>query len=171
MEIDANYTISTFDNYFPYLNAVYEVIGKHAEKRIVDSDEVNQILLILNMNYLRYVNNTNRFFRIFFDNLPKYNDFLPFWDKQEKAMLKKIINDPLIDSGLFSHNTTSFDMLMEDIKKALKKIDPNIVKLMLTDELVDQAYNIVSSRASLISLKGYKVIHNELDYIQDDGNI
>ena len=171
MEIEANYTISSFDGYFPYMNIVDEVISDYVVRNLTELGEINHIYLLMNLNYIRYVNTTNRFFKIFFENLPTYNDYLPFWDKQEKAILKKIINDPLIDSSLFAHNKTSFDMIIEDIKKKVKKIDPNIIRLMLTDEKIEEAYNIISSRTFLITLKGHKVIHNLLDLIDVNGKI
>jgi hypothetical protein len=167
MEIGANYTISSFDNYFPYMEQVTEVVLDYAERNMTEMGEVNTLYLMLNINYLRYVNNTNRFFRIYFENLPKYNDYLPFWDKQEKAFLKKIINDPIIDTGLFSHNETVLDMMLEDIKKKLKKIDPEIVRMVLTDDRIDEAFNIVKSRGFLITMKGYMVIHGLQEYLEE----
>jgi hypothetical protein len=169
MEIDANYTISSFDSSFPHIALVDEVVFDYIDRNLTEMGEINTLYLAININYIRYVNNTNRFFRIYFENLPKYMDYLPFWDKQEKAFLKKIINDPIIDTGLFAHNETILDRMFEDIKKKIKKIDPEMVRLILTDEKIDEAINIVKSRSFLITMKGYKVIHGMQDSVAHSG--
>jgi hypothetical protein len=171
MEITANHTISTFDTYFPYINIVYDTIEDFVARNQTEMGEVNTMLLMINLNYLRYVNTTNRFFRIYFEQVPKYMDYLPFWDKQEKAFLKKIINDPIIDTGLFSHNETTLDYMLEDIKKKIKKVDPDMARMVLSDERLDEAFNIIKSRAFLITLKGYKIIHKMTDLVEHNGMV
>lgn len=169
MEISANYTISSYDKMFPHFDIVDSVIERYANRTFIT--EVNLMYMLLNLNYVRYVNQTNRYFRIYFENLPKYKDYLPFWNLQEKQMLKKIINDPTIGETLFSHNTTVFDMMLEDIKRELKKVDRNIVGLMLTDSKVEEAINVINSRCFILSLKGWKVLHNKIDEVDEEGII
>lgn len=168
MEVPANYTISSFDIVFPYKEIVIKVLQKHIN--YTDLTQINLMFMILNLNYMRYVNNTNRFFKFYFDNLPKYKNYLPFWEDQEKLTLRKITGDPLIESELLLHNMTRFDMMVEDIRKELQKVDPGVSLLMFTDAKIDDAMNIVFSRAFRFTLKGYKIIHNATD-VSENGNI
>lgn len=161
MEIPANYTISSFDFIFPYKDIVIKTLEKHIN--YTDLTEINLMFIILNLNYMRYVNNTNRFFKFYFDNLPKYKNYLPFWEDQEKLTLKKITGDPLIESELLLHNMTRFDMMVEDIRKDLQKVDAGVALQMFTDAKIDDAMNIIFSRAFRFTLKGYKIIHNLTD--------
>lgn len=167
MEVPANYTISSFDVVFPYKEIVIKVLQKHINH--TDLTEINLMFMILNLNYMRYVNNTNRFFKFYFDNLPKYKNYLPFWEDQEKLTLRKITGDPLIESELLLHNMTRFDMMVEDVRKELQKVDPGVSLLMFTDSKIDDAMNIVFSRAFRFTLKGWKIIHNATD-VQEHGN-
>lgn len=82
MEIPANYTISCFDNYFPHMDLVDKVINEYVNETSIDT--LNKVKLIMNFNYLRYVDRSNRFFRIYFDNLPNYMEYFPFWPEEEK---------------------------------------------------------------------------------------
>jgi len=161
MEIPANYTISCFDEIFPYKDIVIKVLQKHIN--YTDLTEINLMFMILNLNYMRYVNNTNRFFKFYFENLPKYKNYLPFWEDQEKVTLRKITGDPLIESELLLHNMTRFDMMVEDVRKELQKVDPGVSLQMFTDAKIDDAINIVFSRAFRFTLKGWKIIHNLTD--------
>jgi hypothetical protein len=165
MEITANYTISSYDNIFPHFDQLESVLKKHENNTHII--EVNTLRILLNLNYMRYMTQPNRFFRIWFDNLPKHKDYLPFWNRQEKDILKKLINDPLIESDLFLHNETYFDYLLEDCKKVLRKFDPNLEKLMLTDSRVDEAINIINSRTHAFTLKGWKIIHNKISEVEE----
>ena len=167
MEIPANFTISTFDPFFPYKDIVFNVLQKYINQ--ADLTEINLMFMILNLNYMRYVNNTNRFFKFYFDNLPKYKNYLPFWEDQEKLTLRKITGDPLIESELLLHNMTRFDMMVEDVRKELQKVDPGVSMLMFTDNKIDDAMNIVFSRAFRFTLKGWKIIHNATD-VGENGN-
>lgn len=167
MEIPANYTISSFDRLYPLPELVDEVLEKHENTTSLMDIRLAQI--ILNINYLRYMNTTNRFFKIYFENLPKYRDYVPFWSIQEREILKKILNDPMIDGSLFSHNTTNLDILIEDIKKIYKKHDPNINMHMLTDNRVDEALNIANSRCFTVSYKGWKLINNKVEDLEESG--
>lgn len=166
MEVPANYTISSFDIVFPYKDIVIKVLQKHIN--YTDLTEINLMFMILNLNYMRYVNNTNRFFKFYFDNLPKYKNYLPFWEDQEKLTLRKITGDPLIESELLLHNMTRFDMMVEDVRKELQKVDPGVSLLMFTDAKIDDAMNIVFSRAFRFTLKGWKIIHNSTE-VQEHG--
>ena len=168
MEIPANYTISSYDNIFPYRDIMFKVLNKHLNH--TDLTEINLMFIILNFNYMRYVNNTNRFFRFYFDNLPKYKNYLPFWEDQEKVTLRKITGDPLIESELLLHNMTRFDMMVEDVRKELRKVDPGVALQMFTDSKIEDAINIVFSRAFRFTLKGWKIIHNLTD-VQQSGKI
>lgn len=168
MEVPANYTISSFDIIFPYKEIVIKVLQKHIN--YTDLTEINLMFMILNLNYMRYVNNTNRFFKFYFENLPKYKNYLPFWEDQEKLTLRKITGDPLIESELLLHNMTRFDMMVEDVRKELQKVDPGVSVLMFTDSKIDDAMNIVFSRAFRFTLKGWKIIHNSTD-VQEHGKI
>ncbi len=165
MEIPANYTISCYDNIFPYREVVIKVLQKHITKN--DLTEINLMLIILNLNYMRYMNNTNRFFKYYFDNLPKYQNYLPFWENQEKLTLRKITGDPLIEGEILLHNMTNFDLMIEDVRKELYNIDPSISYQMFTDSKIDNAINIVFSRSFRFTLKGWKVVHNKTDVSED----
>ena len=166
MEIPANYTISCFDSIFPYKDIIIKVLEKHIRNN--DITEINLMFLILNLNYMRYVNNTNRFFKYYFDNLPKYKNYLPFWEDQEKLTLRKITGDPLIESELLLHNMTNFDMMVEDVRKEWQRVVPGVSMLMFTNAKIDDAMNIVFSRAFRFTLKGWKIIHNLTD-VQQNG--
>jgi len=161
MEVPSNYTISSFDMIFPYKDIVIKVLNKHLN--YTDITEVNLMFMILNLNYMRYVNTTHRFFKFYFENLPKYRNYLPFWEDQEKITLKKIIGDPLIESELLLHNMTRFDMMVEDVRRELNKVDRGVAVQMFTDSKIEDALNIVFSRAFRFTLKGWKVIHNSTD--------
>lgn len=169
MEIPSNYTISSFDMIFPYHEVVIKVLKGHVQ--YTDPTEINLMFIILNLNYMRYVNNTNRFFKFYFNNLPRYQNYLPFWEDQEKLTIKKISGDPLINEELLLHNMTRFDMMIEDVRRELKKVDNSVVLQMFTDAKIEDAMNIVFSRAFRFTLKGWKVIHNLTNSIQEDGKI
>lgn len=167
MEIPANYTISSYDMIFPYKDVVLKVLKGHVQYN--DVSEINLMLLILNLNYMRYVNNTNRYFKFYFNNLPRYQNYLPFWEDQEKYTIKKISGDPLIYDELLLHNMTNFDMMIEDVRRELKKRDNSVVLQMFTDSKIEDALNIIFSRAFRFTLKGWKVIHNLTNTIDENG--
>jgi hypothetical protein len=167
LEIPANFTISSFDMIFPYKEVVVKVLQNHAQYN--DLTEINLMLLILNFNYMRYVNNTNRFFKFYFNNLPRYQNYLPFWEDQEKLAIKKISGDPLIYDELLLHNMTNFDMMIEDVRRELKRVDNSVVLQMFTDSKIEDAINIIFSRAFRFTLKGWKVIHNLTEQVSEDG--
>ena len=168
MEINGNFTLSTYDSYFPHIDKILDVLREHLKNQLTTASDINLIRMILNLNWKRYVDKSNRFFRIYFDNLPKYKDSLLFWDEQEKKALKKLINDPLIEKDLLLANNTSRDFLIEDIRKVLKKINPDLPHLLLEDWKVEEAMDIIYSRSFPISLKGWKIIHNLTNEIEDD---
>jgi hypothetical protein len=162
MEISGNYTISSFDNHFPYLSNITDVLWDHVENNRTSAEDVHLILMILNINWIRYKDTSNRFFRIYFDNLPKYRDSLLYWDEQEKMALKKMINDPIIEKDLLYLNNTNRDFLIEDIKRVLRKIDMSLPMTVLADYKIDEAMDIILSRSFRVSLKGWKIIHNKI---------
>jgi hypothetical protein len=164
MEIPANYTISCFDNYFPYMEMVNKIAEQYKEEASID--EINFMKLILNFNYLRLVDRTNRFFRIFFDNLPNYMEYFPFWPDEEKNIIKKLMADPTLASDLFLHNNTVLDYMLEDVKRLVRRADPNIAALVFNDNKVNEAINLIYSRGYIFSLKGWKVIHSKQDEIE-----
>jgi hypothetical protein len=168
MEIEGNYTISSYDNFFPYLDNITDVLWEHLEANRTTVDDINLIRMILNLNWVRHKDPSNRFFRIFFNNLPKNRDSLLFWDDQEKMALKKMINDPIIEKDLLYLNNTMRDFLIEDIKKVLRKINLNLPMALLADWKVEEAMDVILSRSFRVSLKGWKVIHNKLNEIEED---
>lgn len=167
LEIPANSTISSFDMIFPYKDIVLKVLEQHAQYN--DVTEINLMLIILNLNYMRYVNNTNRFFKFYFNNLPRYQNYLPFWEDQEKLTIKKISGDPLVNDELLLHNMTNFDMMIEDVRRELKRVDNSVVLQMFTDAKIEDAMNIIFSRAFRFTLKGWKVIHNLTNSVSEQG--
>jgi hypothetical protein len=124
----------------------------------------------LNLNYKRYVNNKNRFFNIYFDTLPKHYDYVPFWPEQERVIFRKLTMDPTLKDELLKHNTSNIDPMLEEVRRFYKKHDPNIADALLLDTRVDDAFNIVNSRALVFSLKGWKLINNRKD-IDENGNL
>jgi hypothetical protein len=168
MEVEGNYTISSYDTHFPYISNITEVLWDHVENNRTSADDVHLILMILNINWIRYKDNSNRFFRIYFDNLPKFRDSLLYWDEQEKLALKKMINDPIIDKDLLYLNNTNRDFLIEDIKRVLRKIDMSLPMAVLADYKIDEAMDIILSRSFRVSLKGWKIIHNKVKEIEED---
>lgn len=166
MEVPANYTISSFDRFFPYMDIADKVAKQYENDTSID--EINFFKLILNFNYLRYVDRSNRFFRIYFDNLPNYMEYFPFWAEDEKNLLKKFMADPTMSSDLLLHNNTVLDYMIEDVKRLIKRSDPNLASLILTDTKVNEAINLINSRSYLFTLKGWKAIHNKLEEIEPE---
>jgi len=169
MEIPANYTISSFDIIFPYKEIVMKVLRGHNQYN--DVSEINLMLLILNLNYMRYVSNDNRYFKFYFNNLPRYQNYLPFWEDQEKLAIKKLSGDPLVYDELLLHNMTNFDMMIEDVRRELKREDNSIVLQMFTDSKIEDAMNIIFSRAFRYTMKGWKVLHNMTDSLEEYGKL
>lgn len=166
MEIPANYTISCFDNFFPHMDLVEKVINEYVNETSIDT--LNKVKLIMNFNYLRYVDRSNRFFRIYFDNLPNYMEYFPFWPEEEKAILKKLMADPTMSADLLSHNDTNLDFIIEDVIRLVRRKDPHLVATMLTDMKINEAINLIHSRGYVFSLKGWKVINNKLKEIEPE---
>lgn len=166
MEIPANYTISCFDNYFPYMDLADKVIKQYENETTIDN--MNFFRLLLNFNYLRYIKKDNRFLRIYFDNLPNYMEYFPFWPEEEKNVIKKLMADPTMGSDLLLHNDTNLDFMLEDLKRLLKRKDPSLVANMLTDQKINEAVNLINSRGYVFSLKGWKVINNLLEQIEPE---
>ncbi len=169
MEIEANYTLSSFDeNEFPYHNELNEFFINSLEANKTNIVEVNELKFMINLNYLRYYKtDVDRFWKIYFENLPKHKDFLPFWDNQDKEILRKLINDPGVEQDLFYINRTSLLYLTEDVKKVLKKIDPNMPQLLLSDNKFIESFNILSSRTLPITAKGWKILHKKTSQIEE----
>lgn len=166
MEIEANYTISSFDNFFPYMDLADKVIEEY--RSTSTSENLNFFRLILNFNYVRYMDRSNRFFKIYFENLPNYMEYFPFWPEEEKLVIKKLLSDPNMGGDLLMHNETDIDYMLEDLKRLVRKKDPNIVSHMLTDNKIMEAINLINSRAYIFTLKGWKVIHNKLNKIEPE---
>ena len=152
---------------FPYKDIVMKVLNGNIQYN--DITEINLMLLILNLNYMRYVNNTNRYFKFYFNNLPRYQNYLPFWEDQEKLAIKKISGDPLVNEELLLHNMTNFDMMIEDVRRELKRQDNSIVFQVISDSKIEDAMNIIFSRAFRFTLKGWKVVHNLTNDIEESG--
>ena len=166
MEIPANYTISCFDSYFPYMDLA-DKVGKQYENE-TSQYNINFFKLILNFNYLRYSDRNNRFFRIYFDNLPNYMEYFPFWPEEEKHIIKKLMADPTMGDDLLKHNDTMLDYMLEDLKRLVRRKDPNIIGSVLSDQKINEAINLINSRGYTFSLKGWKVIHNKNDEIEPE---
>lgn len=166
MEIPANYTISSFDRFFPYMDLA-DMVAKEYENQTSIAN-INKFKLILNFNYMRYVERSNRFFRIYFENLPNYMEYFPFWPEDEKKIVTKLMADPTMTADLMLHNDTNLDFMMEDLKRLVKRKDPAMVAQMLSDSKVNEAINLVSSRGYIFSLKGWKVIYNKLNEIEPE---
>jgi hypothetical protein len=165
MSIPANYTISCFDNYFPHMDLANKVAEQWKDEAGINT--INEFRLILNFNYLRYVDRSNRFFRIYFDNLPNYMEYFPFWAEEEKSIIKKLMADPTMGSDL-AHNDTNLDYMLEDFKRVLKRKDPNMVPMILSDKKIYEAINLINSRGYTFSYKGWKVINNKLNEIESE---
>jgi hypothetical protein len=168
MEIEGNYTISSYDSYFPYLENISDIMINHLQNNRTTYEEINLITMILNLNWVRYVDTSNRFFRIFFKNLPSTKESLIYWDENEKNILSNIIKDHNIKKDLLFINNTNRDFLLEDIKKQLKKIDPEVIQLILADHKIDEAIDVIYSRSFQISLKGWKIIHGKYSQVDED---
>lgn len=166
MEIPANYTISCFDRFFPYMDIADQVAKQWENETSIDN--INFFKLILNFNYLRYVDRSNRYFRIYFDNLPNYMEYFPFWNEEEKGIIKKLMADPTMGADLLLHNDTNLDYMLEDIKRIIKRKDPNMAASVLSDSRVNEAINLVNSRGYVFSLKGWKVIHSKQEEIEPE---
>lgn len=166
MEIPANYTISSFDRLFPHMDLADKVAEQY--KGETSQQNINFFKLILNFNYQRYVDRNNRFFRIYFDNLPNYMEYFPFWPEEEKSIIKKLMADPTMGTDLLLHNDTNLDYMLEDLKRLVKRQDPALVSTMLTDSKIEEAINLINSRGYLFSLKGWKVIYDKLDKIEPE---
>lgn len=166
MEIPANYTISSFDSFFPYMD-IADKVAKQFEND-TSIDQINIFKLILNFNYLRYVDRSNRFFRIYFDNLPNYMEYFPFWPEDEKHIVRKFMADPSMNSDLLLHNNTVLDYMFEDIKRVIRRKDPNLVASILSDKRIEEAINLVNSRSYLFSLKGWKAMNNLQEKIEPE---
>ena len=164
MEIPANYTISCFDRTFPYMDLADKVVEQY--KHETGPDNLNFFRLILNFNYMRYIGKNDRFFKIYFDNLPEYMEYFPFWPEEEKHIVKKLLHDPLMATDLLLHNETVIDYMLEDLKRLVRRKDSNIASYMLSDVKVQEAINIINSRGYIFTLKGWKVIHNKLNEIE-----
>lgn len=166
MEIPANYTISCYDNYFPYMEDAEKVVKEYENDTSIYNR--NFFKLILNFNYLRYVDKSNRFFRIYFDNLPNYMEYFPFWAEEEKGIVKKLMADPTMSADLFLHNDTNLDYMLEDLKRIIKRKDPSLVVQMLTDQKINEAINLINSRGYVFTYKGWKVINNMQEEIEPE---
>ena len=157
MEIPSNFTISSFDNTFPYMN----LFDKHFNTtfRMVSQTDRFIFRLLLNINYIRYINNTNRYFRIYFENLPETKDYLPFWG-EEKQIFTKLNMDVRQEHSMFSFNSTGYDLMLNTLKQELDRVNRTIVDIMFLDERVKNTINIINTRSFPITLKGWKVINN-----------
>lgn len=166
MEIPANYTISCFDNYFPYMDLADKVASQYKED--ANFEQINVFKLILNINYLRYIDRSNRFFRIYFDNLPNYMEYFPFWPEEEKYIIKKLMADPSMSTDLMLHNNTVLDYMIEDVKRMIKRKDKNLVETIFTDRKINEAINLINSRGYILTLKGWKAIHKKTEEIEPE---
>jgi len=169
METTPNQTISSFDNTFPYMD-IARNITKNYENQC--SEKVRQeFYLLLNINYQRYfgTTKTNRFFHFYFETLPNYFDYLPFWKQEEKDILAKFTFAQDLRESLFRHDHEWMDLFIELLSKELRKMDPSFIHLALNDGAIKQTTNLIKSRTSRISLKGWKVLHSKLDDIVESG--
>ena len=166
MEIPANYTISCFDNIFPHMDLVDKIAEQYKEDASID--EINFLRLILNFNYLRFVDRSNRFFRIYFDNLPNYMEYFPFWPDEEKQIVKKLMADPTMSAELLTHNNTVLDYMLEDVRRLVRRKDPNLAGIIFNDAKVNDAINLIQSRGYYFSLKGWKSMNNKLEEIEPE---
>ncbi len=168
MEVAGNYTISSFDNIFPYFNVTEEILQSYLTANAITNEMYHEVRLLLNINWIRYVDNDNRFFRIFFQNMPRYRESLHMWDSQEKLLLQKLTNDHLIHGSLLFQNITARDFMLEDIRKKVRKIRPELPMAMLSEQKLQDGISIVYSRSLPMTLKGHKLIKNESDISEND---
>lgn len=172
MEAYPNQTISSFDSVFPYQELVDNITIPLLLANVTDFQLVAELRLLLNLNYLRYfqIENRSRFFKFFFETLPDYYDYLPYWKEEEKAMIAKFTFHQDLRDTLFKHESGDMlDILIELIVKKLKNIDPSFIQLALNDVSIKQAVNIIKTRTQRISLKGWKILHGKIDEVQEDG--
>lgn len=166
MEMPLNYTISSFHDYFPHMNEVLEVV-KHLGTDPESKSEIHMLRLVLNLNYLKYFN-SDRFFRIWFDNLPEYPDYMPYWDDLDKKILEKFLFMPTIKDDLYITGFKVFDEALKLAKERVNKIDPNYLNLMLTRKKVENAINIVKTRSFPITRKGFKILSEKYSSIKPE---
>jgi hypothetical protein len=167
MEVTSNFTISSFDDTFPYM----DIFENYCNRTYGEGHKVerNMFRLLMNVNYIRYVNNTNRFFRIFFNNLPDTYEYLPYWG-DEKQILTKFNMDLRQESEMFQFNSTFIDGLVTFMETELRKKDPYMVDSMFSNERIKTGVNVINTRSFYITLKGWKVINGLTDKVDQEGN-
>ena len=91
---------------------------------------INFFKLILNFNYMRYVDRNNRFFRIYFDNLPNYMEYFPFWPEDEKNIIKNP-SDIYIASSAYN----------EKNNPEIAYLEKNNIKIFSYAEMLGRVFN------------------------------
>ncbi len=171
IEATANQTISSFDNIFPYMDLAKEVV-KPFENITKESDQ-HEFFLLLNLNYMRYfkITEKDRFFKFYFQTLPDYYDYLPFWKNVEQQMIAKFTFHQDLKDSLFYHKGDIIDVFIELLIKKIKKKDPSFIQIGLSDRAIKDTMNIIKSRTFRISYKGWKILNNKIEEVQEDGII
>jgi len=169
IETTANQTISSFDDICPYMD-----IARNITARFVNASqphEISEFHLLLNINYLRYFGEgtQNRFFRFYFETLPNYYDYLPFWKEEEKAIITKFTFSQDLRESLFRYDNEMLDIWIEMFAKQLRRKDPSFIQIALNDQAIKHTMNIIKTRTHKISLKGWKILHSKIDDVNENG--
>ena len=150
MEVMANQTVSSFDDVFPYMN-IARGIAKRFENYTTDNERA-EFLLLLNINYIRFFgfSQTNRFWKFYFETLPNYYDYLPFWKEEEKQIMAKFTFNQELRESMFKHPGEALDYMIETLVKQIRKIDPSYIQLALNDNAIKDTVNLIKIRLKFI---------------------
>jgi len=169
METTANQTISSFDNICPYMDIARNITARFVN--VSQPHERSEFHLLLNINYLRFFGEgkQNRFFRFYFETLPNYFDYLPFWKEEEKAIISKFTFSQDLRESLFRYDNEMLDIWIEMFSKQIRRKDPSFIQIALNDQAIKHTMNIIKTRTFKISLKGWKILHSKIDEVNENG--
>jgi len=157
MTFNHTQTISSFDNYFPYLKVAKEIIEFEKYSNLT-SLEHQIYFMTLNLNYLRFSNkDVDRFLKVFFMNLPIEYEFVPTWEPYEKELLMKITGETPQFNSFFGFNGESFEKLNADVKSKIRGSIIEIERTLKKDN-IRQMLDLIHSRGIKISLKNWKIL-------------